>query len=118
MPALQVRDLPQDVYEGLKDCARNEHRSLAQQTIRAVEEMLARRESAEGDEGPLVVALDSLQARQDRIARRKALFARIEQHASELPENLPSVQELTRASRDELDRRDEEAILQLGGPER
>ena len=31
MPALQVRDFPEELYEELKDCAEQEHRSIAQQ---------------------------------------------------------------------------------------
>ena len=33
MPALQVRDFPEDLYEKLKEVAAREHRSVAQQTI-------------------------------------------------------------------------------------
>lgn len=41
MPALQVRDFPAGLYEELKECAALNHRSIAQQTVIAVEEMLA-----------------------------------------------------------------------------
>ncbi|MEC4273053.1 argininosuccinate lyase [Adlercreutzia sp. R25] len=41
MPALQVRDFPATLYDQLKECAARNHRSIAQQTIIAVEEMLA-----------------------------------------------------------------------------
>ena len=40
MPALQVRDFPDDLYEQLKAYAASQHRSIAQQTIVAVEQML------------------------------------------------------------------------------
>lgn len=33
MPSLQVRDLPQDVYDALAFRARNQNRSLAQQAV-------------------------------------------------------------------------------------
>lgn len=33
MPSLQIRDLPQDVYDKLKLVAESEHRSLAQQAL-------------------------------------------------------------------------------------
>lgn len=45
MPALQVRDFPATLYDELKECAARNHRSVAQQTIIAVEEMLAAAES-------------------------------------------------------------------------
>lgn len=41
MPALQVRDFPEGLYKRLKECAAGQHRSVAQQTIVAVEQMLA-----------------------------------------------------------------------------
>ena len=40
MPALQVRDFPDELYEQLKAYAASQHRSVAQQTIVAVEQML------------------------------------------------------------------------------
>ena len=40
MPALQVRDFPATLYDELKEYAARNHRSIAQQTIIAVE-MLA-----------------------------------------------------------------------------
>ncbi len=41
MPALQVRDFPDELYERLKEYAELNHRSIAQQTIVAVEQMIA-----------------------------------------------------------------------------
>jgi antitoxin FitA len=45
MPSLQIRDIPEEVYEALAFRARLEHRSLAQQAIvelRRIPELLAR----------------------------------------------------------------------------
>ena len=42
MTALQVRDLPEDIYEKLKECAAYNHRSIAQQTTAFIEEGLIR----------------------------------------------------------------------------
>lgn len=45
MPSLQIRDMPEDVYEALAFRARLEHRSLAQQAVvelRRIPELLAR----------------------------------------------------------------------------
>jgi antitoxin FitA len=33
MPSLQVRELPEAVYQKLKECAEREHRSIAQQAV-------------------------------------------------------------------------------------
>jgi len=38
MPNLQIRDLPQDIYDALKADATNEQRSLTQQAIVALRE--------------------------------------------------------------------------------
>lgn len=45
MPPLQVRDLPQDIYERLCRCAERERRSLAQQTTWIIERFLDMYES-------------------------------------------------------------------------
>lgn len=50
MPALQVRDFPPALYEELKAYAAANHRSMAQQTVIAVEEMLATSLTARLDE--------------------------------------------------------------------
>lgn len=42
MPALQVRDFPDDLYEELREYAASNHRSIAQQTIACVENELRR----------------------------------------------------------------------------
>lgn len=42
MPALQVRDFPDELYSELKSYAAANHRSIAQQTIACVEEVLSR----------------------------------------------------------------------------
>lgn len=48
MPILQVRDLPEVVYEALKQAAERDNRSIAQQTITLLEESLGlRKPSAE-----------------------------------------------------------------------
>lgn len=43
MPTLQVRDLPEVVYEALKQSAERDNRSIAQQTITLLEESLGLR---------------------------------------------------------------------------
>lgn len=40
MPALQVRDLPQETYDLLVESARRDHRSIAQQTTAILQEHL------------------------------------------------------------------------------
>lgn len=43
MPALQVRDFPEDLYEDLRARARENHRSITQETIIAVKQYLLTR---------------------------------------------------------------------------
>lgn len=88
MPALQVRDFPDDLYEKLKAVAQREHRSIAQQTIVAVER---------GIEAPTKVDQEML----DNVARRKAVIDRINALPPfEVPEDFPSPQEIIREMRD------------------
>ena len=42
MPALQVRDFPQELYDELRNYAERNHRSIAQQTIACVENDIRR----------------------------------------------------------------------------
>ncbi|WP_449316228.1 ribbon-helix-helix domain-containing protein, partial [Rubneribacter sp.] len=50
MPALQVREFPDELYDELKEYAASQHRSMAQQVIVAVEQMLACDEGAQAGE--------------------------------------------------------------------
>lgn len=84
MPALQVRDFPDELYEELKTYAASQHRSIAQQTIVAVEQMLASNKAShywDGAELHRVVrpapsfSFDTEAERAARIEKRKALFA-------------------------------------------
>ncbi|MDO4401266.1 MAG: argininosuccinate lyase [Coriobacteriia bacterium] len=83
MPALQVRELPQTLYDDLQRRAAREHRSMAQQTIVALEEHLRRDafrvapvncapEWSDGDE----------RERQERAARKRELIERIRARAA------------------------------------
>ncbi|GHV13571.1 hypothetical protein FACS189491_08700 [Spirochaetia bacterium] len=45
MPLLQVRDFPDDIYAELSFVARQEHRSIAQQTIVLIQKGLGRTET-------------------------------------------------------------------------
>ncbi len=78
MPSLQIRDLPEDVYQSLAFRAEREHRSLAQQAVvelRRIPELTARerrlrvveniRKSLQETEQPLTPAPEDL-VREDR----------------------------------------------------
>ena len=98
MPALQVRDCPEPLYEELRLCAAEQDRSISQQTLyvlrrylswyRAVGRYEERQPEvlgapfAEGkSREPRIIPLDrEEQERQARIRKRKALFAEIESY--------------------------------------
>lgn len=113
MPALQVRDFPDELYEQLKAYAASQHRSVAQQTIVAVEQMLAHPEASRYWNGERLYRAvrpipdyDTEEERAARIEKRKKLFARIEKLPKfELPEGFPSTAELIRQGHEERDRR-------------
>ncbi|MDO4400782.1 MAG: hypothetical protein Q4D27_07540 [Coriobacteriia bacterium] len=46
MPALQVKECPDELYERLRECAARENRSIAQQTVTILEEYLGMRPAA------------------------------------------------------------------------
>jgi len=106
MPALQVRDMPDELYERLKARAAAERRSIAQQTVVCLEESLAASEAA-GAATDVVAfrrsddALDSKEARQRRIQKRRRLHALMDENCRfEVPEGFPSAAELIREDRD------------------
>jgi antitoxin FitA len=78
MPTLQIRDLPEDVYQRVIAAARIEQRSLAQQA--AVE---LRRALSAGTEN-----------------QRTAVLMRLRASARRLPDTLPSPEMLQRDERD------------------
>lgn len=102
MPALQVRDLPQDLYERLKERAELEHRSLAQETIVAIESYVGRSERARcANTAPAFRLVDVEAERQARIARRRRVLEQIaSMPPSVVPDDFPSPAELIREDRD------------------
>lgn len=97
MPALQIRDLPQGLYDELKLRAAREHRSLAQQATVAIEQHLRLVPSVEQS----TRSLTGEEERQARVAKRKAIFARIDAMPKvEIPEDFPTPEEIIRELRD------------------
>lgn len=128
MPALQVRDFPDELYEQLKECAAREHRSVAQQTIVAVEQMIANNaNSAAGSASafapssgkPIFLEFDTEAARAARIKKRKELMKRIDETKIEFPPGFPDPVALAREARDERDKHFDELIASaIGGTSR
>lgn len=103
MPALQIRDLPQGTYDSLKLRAEREHRSMAQQATVAIEEHL-RMVPRDAD---AVRHVSEEETRQERIARRKAIFERIDRLMEDVEhrDGFPDVVEIVREGREERDDR-------------
>ncbi len=78
MPILQIRELPEHLYEKLKAVAKSEHRSIAQQA--------------------LIALAKGLEIDADPVARRKAVLDELE--SFEIPDiNFPDPVELIREDR-------------------
>ena len=95
MPALQVRDFPQTLYEQLRDFAQANHRSIAQQTIAAVDQMIHGTEYHPNTETP------SKSARKKKL---EGILLRASQRAAKRKEQLPSPVEMLHEAREERER--------------
>ena len=135
MPALQSRDVPEDIYSAYKKRCTQEDRSMSQHTLRLIKMYLAMRDADAPSEvgnnresdraaacrmascavasapahenetlwcNSIYNPMADIIGREERIARRKALFKHIDEQdwASRLPQNLPSAAELIREDRD------------------
>ena len=119
MPALQVRDFPEDLYEKLKVLAAREHRSVAQQTIVAVEAMVSgETKAAESDtchHQALYLDFDTEAKRAARIKKRQELFERSKEHPLSLPPDAPSPVEVVRQGREERGEHLEKVLMEFMG---
>ena len=80
MPALQVRDFPEDLYEKLRAAAARNHRSIAQQTIAWVEEGLYGIPSRDSHVGTTFIDFSEEEAkRAKRIESRKYALNKLKQ---------------------------------------
>lgn len=106
MPALQVRDFPDDLYEKLKEVAAREHRSVAQQTIVAVEAMVSGEYARAKEESrrSLYLDFDTEAKRAARIKKRQELFESAKAHPLVLPLDAPSPVDVVREAREERSR--------------
>lgn len=84
MPALQVRDFPEDLYEALRKCAADQDRSISQQTVHVLRRFLEAYRSGTAacdydwaPQAPLS-AHGAGTAEQQRVAKRRALLAQLE----------------------------------------
>ena len=74
MPALQVRDFPEDLYEKLRAAAARNHRSIAQQTIAWIEEASQKEPACIIPFEPHSPHIDSAQEQGKRFDKRNAIL--------------------------------------------
>ena len=123
MPALQVRDFPSELYEQLREYSAANHRSIAQQTIFAVDTMInggsgvddvLGGRGARPFEGPAVSDFDSQDG--ERLARKRAILQRAAQRRAKRSAELPEPVEFLAQARTERDEDlDGLAEMVLGG---
>lgn len=110
MPALQVKDFPDDLYEELRECAAQECRSVSQQTIYGLREFLRMHKAYQSVKNALWAApyiTDLLedeeeQKRLERAKKRRELRERIrEQEPANIPDDFPSATEIIQEMREE-----------------
>ncbi len=81
MAILQVRDIPDELYENLSAVAKQENRSISQETI--------------------VLLKGALQLKTERVARRKSVLSEIENFNNRKNQNnIPNPEDLIREDRD------------------
>lgn len=90
MPALQVKDCPDELYERLRICANEQNRSISQQTVTILEEYLGMRPASkpavptaplmpEAGRPRLLYSIGNRQDDVDYISRRARIFEEIAQ---------------------------------------
>lgn len=109
MPALQVKDCPQDVYDALRLSAMHENRSISQQALTIIESYLGvrsgnprRRRREDVTWSARAPHWEPAEKDIDYVEKRKRLFKNME-NLPPLPvsNDLPSSAELVRQMRDE-----------------
>lgn len=101
MSTLQVRDFPDHMYEDLKRKALQDHRSIAQQTIHAVEQYLKMENDYRDTSEPLDASGRKVHDREERRQQRMKIFEVIESRpAHSVPDEFPSSVEIIREGRE------------------
>lgn len=112
MPALQIKDCPSDVYESLKDCARRQNRSIAQQALTILEDYLGHSRgrnlgersmpNTEGSRAFFEEELSESRERRMRAQRREDAFAYLDMLPQwSLPDEHETTADLIAAAREE-----------------
>ena len=91
MPALQIKECPQEVYDQLKVCAMDEDRTISGEMLAIIKWYLAMREQGACTYGTVPIAYAQASSAADAAAPRRAAFERI----AALPAFVPAGDGLT-----------------------
>lgn len=111
MPALQVRDFPEELYNQLRSCAAEQDRSISQQTTYVLRRFLEGYQQGMAEEQAAGAArgavLGSVVGSGARIERRRRNLMRLEAsfEGESGPDSLPSSVDMIREMREERDER-------------
>ena len=111
MPALQVKEFPEDLYEELRECAAAEDRSISQQTLHILREYLNVYRKSGNDADCLVVTVSradvaavssGTDTSEDLVAKRKKVLDDIDSMPKpKIPDDFPSSVEIIEEMREE-----------------
>ncbi|WP_165042798.1 argininosuccinate lyase [Adlercreutzia sp. ZJ138] len=119
MPALQVREFPEDLYEELRVFAARNHRSIAQQTVASVEQAIRGCDQVQRtSERQGLFTIESSVEREARNARREEIFRRARERQSKLRGTLPEPSTMLAEARTERDARFDELAADVAGEKR
>lgn len=113
MPALQVRDFPSPLYEDLREYAAANHRSMAQQTIEAVHQMIQGASSSSSQAFLPASKMESAVEIQVRMAKREGVLQRAAKRRSQREKKLPSPAEMLAEARTERDEQLDHVIAEI-----
>lgn len=113
MPALQVRDFPDALYEDLREYAARHHRSMAQQTVDAVDCLVHGTVPAQTYGCATSTAFESASARKLRMAKREEVFRRAAERKAQRQDGFPNPVEMLAQARDERDEQLERVMAEV-----
>ncbi|HJI99777.1 MAG TPA: hypothetical protein OIM11_01250 [Coriobacteriaceae bacterium] len=113
MPALQVRDFPDALYEDLREYAARHHRSMAQQTVDAVDCLIHGTAPAQTCGCTTPASFDLTSVRKLRIAKREEVFRRAAERRTQRQDGLPNPVEMLAQARDERDEQLEHVMAKV-----
>ena len=99
MPSLQVRDVPQDIYDRFKEIAKSNHRSISQEAMFMLEKRCYPEKFVEPQKSREEIL-------RERVEQRRQIFARLdEMNKNRKPIPLEEMDRIWKESREEWERR-------------